>query len=290
LFGRLFAATVAVVAVALLVLLALVLRERRELAFTESGSSAAASSIVEVSQQLAHLAPDQRDEMLEQLRAEHPPRRPHDHPHEDFMVAQRSFANEVQSQLGGNFAVAARPPRMGHQRVIMLGSGDSLRRSRGGQGGGDGPPRRTACSISSSRLPDGDASRSARSLRAARRRSQSISFSSLGCLTVMLGGVLYAMTRTITRPLGDLAKAADAVGRGTTIAPLQERGARELKRATRAFNAMQERLNRYLDSRTRVLAAMSHDLRTPITRLRTASGVDRRRSSAQRAASKTSTR
>ena len=52
------------------------------------------------------------------------------------------------------------------------------------------------------------------------------------------------------------------------VEPLQERGARELKRATRAFNAMQERLNRYLDSRTRVLAAMSHDLRTPITRLR----------------------
>jgi signal transduction histidine kinase len=76
------------------------------------------------------------------------------------------------------------------------------------------------------------------------------------------------MTRTITRPLADLAKAADAVGRGTAVQPLRERGARELKRATRAFNAMQERLNRYLDSRTRVLAAMSHDLRTPITRLR----------------------
>ena len=90
----------------------------------------------------------------------------------------------------------------------------------------------------------------------------------LGLLTVMLGIVLYAMTRTITRPLADLATAADAVGRGTAIQPLQERGARELKRATRAFNAMQERLNRYLDSRTRVLAAMSHDLRTPITRLR----------------------
>jgi signal transduction histidine kinase len=84
----------------------------------------------------------------------------------------------------------------------------------------------------------------------------------------MLGIVLYAMTRTITRPLAALATAADAVGRGTAIQPLKERGARELKRATRAFNAMQERLNRYLDSRTRVLAAMSHDLRTPITRLR----------------------
>jgi len=43
---------------------------------------------------------------------------------------------------------------------------------------------------------------------------------------------------------------------------------RELRRATRAFNTMQERLRRYLDSRTRVLAAMSHDLRTTLTRLR----------------------
>ena len=254
LFGRLFAATVAVVAVALLVLLSLVLRERRELAFMESGSGAAAASIVEVSQQLARLPPDQRDEMLEQLRAEHPPRRPHDHPHEDFMVPQRSFANEVQNQLGGKFAVAARPPRMGHQRVIMLG-GDPRP-----------PPDRMFDLVVT--LPDGDrvAFRTF-SPRGTPPFPRHFIFE-LGLLTAMLGIVLYAMTRTITRPLGELAKAADAVGRGTTIAPLQERGARELKRATRAFNAMQERLNRYLDSRTRVLAAMSHDLRTPITRLR----------------------
>src|SRR6185437_11869902 len=47
-----------------------------------------------------------------------------------------------------------------------------------------------------------------------------------------------------------------------------ENGARELRRAARAFNTMQDRLHRYLDSRTRVLAAMSHDLKTPLTRLR----------------------
>jgi signal transduction histidine kinase len=76
------------------------------------------------------------------------------------------------------------------------------------------------------------------------------------------------MTRTITRPLGKLAKAADAVGRGRSVEPLPEVGGRELRAATRAFNSMQERLRRYLDSRTRVLAAMSHDMRTPLTRLR----------------------
>ncbi|HVY66858.1 MAG TPA: ATP-binding protein, partial [Gammaproteobacteria bacterium] len=80
--------------------------------------------------------------------------------------------------------------------------------------------------------------------------------------------VLYVMGRTITRPLSQLASAAEAVGRGARHTPLPETGARELRDATRAFNTMQERLQRYLDSRTHVLAAMSHDLRTPLTRLK----------------------
>jgi signal transduction histidine kinase len=257
---------VAVVAGALLILLLIVLRERRELAFSESGSSAAAASIVELSQQLALVPPEQRDSMLAQLRGDHMSRHPHERPHEDFMGAQRAFANEVQKELGAAFAVTTRPPRMGHRRVVMLMGADASPARGAGQGVGVPPPDRMFDLVVT--LPDGD--------RVAFR-----TFSprgtppfpqhfvvELGLLTVMLGIVLYAMTRTITRPLAALATAADAVGRGKAIQPLKERGARELKRATRAFNAMQERLNRYLDSRTRVLAAMSHDLRTPITRLR----------------------
>ncbi|HEY7639789.1 MAG TPA: ATP-binding protein [Steroidobacteraceae bacterium] len=268
LFGRLFAAIVAVVALALLLLFVIVLRERRELAFAESGSSAAAASIVELSQELASVPREQRDEVLAQLRAEHQPRHSHDHPHENFMVAQRAFASEVQSELGGTFAVATRPPRGGPHRVVFLAGSDHADERGGGPDGAAPPPPPERMFDVIVTLPDGD--------RVAFR-----TFSprgtppfpahfviELGLLTIMLGIVLYAMTRTITRPLGDLASAADAVGRGTAIEPLKERGARELKRATRAFNAMQERLNRYLDSRTRVLAAMSHDLRTPITRLR----------------------
>jgi len=82
---------------------------------------------------------------------------------------------------------------------------------------------------------------------------------------LILGALLVA--RGITVPLSQMAKAADALGRGLRQPTLPEKGPRELRLAARAFNSMQDRLHRYLDSRTRVLAAMSHDLSTPITRL-----------------------
>jgi len=82
---------------------------------------------------------------------------------------------------------------------------------------------------------------------------------------LILGALLVA--RGITVPLSKMARAADALGRGLPQPTLAEKGPRELRLAARAFNSMQDRLHRYLDSRTRVLAAMSHDLSTPITRL-----------------------
>ena len=93
-------------------------------------------------------------------------------------------------------------------------------------------------------------------------------FVNLTLLLLLLVIVLFVAARNITRPLSDLARAADRVGRDLRPAQLQERGARELRDAARAFNTMHDRLRRYLDSRTRVLAAMSHDLKTPLTRLR----------------------
>jgi len=93
-------------------------------------------------------------------------------------------------------------------------------------------------------------------------------FLNLSLLVLLLVIVLYVAARNITRPLSDLSRAADSVGRELRPAQLAERGARELRDAARAFNTMHDRLRRYLDSRTRVLAAMSHDLKTPLTRLR----------------------
>src|SRR3569833_406464 len=93
-------------------------------------------------------------------------------------------------------------------------------------------------------------------------------FMNLALLVLVLSIALWVVARSITRPLSELAKAADSVGRDLRQPKLAESGARELRNAARAFNTMQDRMQRYLDSRSRVLAAMSHDLKTPLTRLR----------------------
>ena len=82
-------------------------------------------------------------------------------------------------------------------------------------------------------------------------------------------GVLAALAvRGLTRPLALLAKAAVELGRDIQRPPLPERGPLEVRRAARAFNTMQTRLARYIQDRSRVLTAVSHDLKTPLTRLR----------------------
>ena len=78
---------------------------------------------------------------------------------------------------------------------------------------------------------------------------------------------LWAAWRTAA-PMRRFAAAADRFGVDVYAPPLPEQGSGELRRAVRAFNRMQERLRRYVDDRTMLLAAVSHDLRTALTRLR----------------------
>jgi signal transduction histidine kinase len=80
--------------------------------------------------------------------------------------------------------------------------------------------------------------------------------------------IVVPMLRRITRPLRRLAEVADRLGRGEAVEPLPEAGPAEVRRATLAFNRMQERLRRFVEDRTRMLAAIGHDLRTPITSLK----------------------
>ncbi len=90
----------------------------------------------------------------------------------------------------------------------------------------------------------------------------------LGVLLVAVLVLSYVAVRWVTRPLHVLAQAADALGRDINRPALPEHGPQEIRQAARAFNSMQARLVRFIEDRTRVLAAMSHDLKTPITRMR----------------------
>ena len=90
-------------------------------------------------------------------------------------------------------------------------------------------------------------------------------------LLVLLGTVIVVSliaVRWVTGPLSALATAAEKLGRDIDRPPLEESGPVEVRRAAGAFNLMQQRLSRFLSDRTRVLTAMSHDLKTPLTRLR----------------------
>ena len=80
--------------------------------------------------------------------------------------------------------------------------------------------------------------------------------------------LLFFAARLATKPLSVLAQAAEQLGRNIERPPLPETGTVELARASRALNTMQDRLKRYVDTRVKILAAMSHDLKTPITRMR----------------------
>ncbi len=94
-------------------------------------------------------------------------------------------------------------------------------------------------------------------------------------LLLILGILLFSVVllsllavRWVVRPLHDMRLAAEELGRDIHRDPLAESGPLEVVRTARAFNTMQERLRAYIDDKARILAAVSHDLKTPLTRLR----------------------
>jgi signal transduction histidine kinase len=88
---------------------------------------------------------------------------------------------------------------------------------------------------------------------------------------LQLGAVLLALwfgTRQLVKPVAQLAQAAGRLGDNLSSPPLAETGPLEAREAARGFNRMQERIRLQLEERGRFLAAVSHDLRTPLTRMR----------------------
>lgn len=90
----------------------------------------------------------------------------------------------------------------------------------------------------------------------------------LGVLLVSVIVLSLIAVRLVTRPLAVLGRAAEDLGRDIERPPLIESGSAEVRRTAKAFNTMQARLVRFLRDRAQMLAAVSHDLKTPITRLR----------------------
>jgi signal transduction histidine kinase len=91
---------------------------------------------------------------------------------------------------------------------------------------------------------------------------------SMALMAVIILGVSIWAVRRVTAPLSSLAAAAERLGGDLNAPPVPEAGSAETQRASRAFNTMQARLRSLIENRTRMLAAISHDLRTPLTLLR----------------------
>lgn len=85
---------------------------------------------------------------------------------------------------------------------------------------------------------------------------------------LLTAGLAVHFLRKQIRPLRRLAEAAESFGMGRIDVELTPRGAREVRRAARAFLAMRERIQRQVQQRTQMLAGVSHDLRTPLTRMK----------------------
>ena len=91
---------------------------------------------------------------------------------------------------------------------------------------------------------------------------------SMGIMAIVILAVSVWAVRRVTAPLAAVSAAAERLGNDLNAPPMPETGTIETRQAARAFNTMQARLRSLIENRTRMLAAISHDLRTPLTLLR----------------------
>jgi signal transduction histidine kinase len=90
----------------------------------------------------------------------------------------------------------------------------------------------------------------------------------IAVFAAVMAPVAWVVVLLALRPLRRLAQAVDEFGRDMTHPPMDESGPSEVRRAAQAFNAMQQRIRGHMAERTQILASVTHDLKTPLTRMR----------------------
>ena len=280
LFGRLVAAVLAILIVALMASLALHVHERGELLMRASGMRAA-QRVADIVKLLESVAPAER-RRIARILSDPPLTVTLDGPavlaaddEEELIAHSALFAAMLRRSIGEERALRAR---------VSTGSAPAVQKEsfagpmppgwKHGPGSpmyGRGPGTMHAQAVSLAaqvQLSDGSWV-----TVASRQPIQTASWPyrllwSIAILLLAAVAAAWLAVRWAMRPLAVMTAAAEELGRNVNRPPLPETGPVELARAARAFNQMQSRLVEYLRSRTRLLAAMSHDLKTPITRLR----------------------
>ena len=186
------------------------------------------------------------------------------------MTAQFAAPGAPQQQIDAELTDAL-IDELGKDRNVTAAAGSRVDCAPGA--GNDGTPTRAvaSCQIISLTLRDGTP------LRLVLRPQPDFNWSRprssrwllfVIVLPLCLVLLAYVVARMATRPLGRLARAATALGGDINQPPLPEKGPSEVRDAAAAFNRMQARLQSYVAERTQMLAAIAHDLQTPVTRLR----------------------
>jgi signal transduction histidine kinase len=270
LFGRMMLVLLAGLLVAQLVSFAIHMHERGE-ALSQASGMQGAQRIADIVRLLDSLAPAERRRIVQAFSApplaislDQPPlgSRP--------LEADSGARASLFRVMLGRFLGDGRPA------VVVLSEGAAFPRAAGkhpGFMGGPGGPMHARLAPGPSFVAQVPLKDGTLVTFDARQPAQTAGWpyrllASLAVLLVAVVAVSLVAVRWATRPLKELADAADELGRNLDRPPMQEKGPLEVARAARAFNTMQTRLARYLRERTATLAAMSHDLKTPVTRLR----------------------
>lgn len=186
---------------------------------------------------------------------------------------EQSEGELVHADKSTEFAVALRE-RMGSAYQIVSVAGrpaacDAPRRTPSLFGTLQSGPWRGACELLDIRLRDGEQLRL--SVLPPRIYPYADKTNLTPIISLFLASIAllaYLVAKMTTRPLKQLAQAAKDLGNDINRAPLSLSGASEIRQASAAFNAMQARIRQYIFQRTQMLAAITHDLQTPLTRLR----------------------